>query len=191
MIGGMSLPPPRQRPWVQLPDQDEDALRESIERLIDVAVALPHAQTRQKALNIALWQFTEMGGGARKTQTRYRSHQAVQNLDAKVIHEHVVERRWLIWALRARPDMCGEILGLAIPCLVTKAEHDRLTTVGSSLFGWQRYHAAGIVVLDAKHDFKPVDMDTLLPLQLAQRDHVQANIRELRRKGLPADPPVR
>ena len=58
----MPHPPRRQRPWIPLPPEQEDALRQSVFALIDTAVELPFPPTRREALKIALFQWTEKGG---------------------------------------------------------------------------------------------------------------------------------
>lgn len=168
--------PARRSPWTPLEEAEAKALGESVRMLVDVALRMPFERTRHEALKIALFQLTEEGGGSRKTAPRFRSRAAVDDFAAKCQHEHVVERRWLRWALGARPDLTGEILGMAVSCLVTKSEHERLASVEASLFGWERYQAAGIEVLDAGEGFAPLDLESALKLQLGQRDHVQASI---------------
>jgi len=72
--------------------------------------------------------------------------------------------------------MADEILGMAIGCPVTKLEHERLTAVDASLFGWERYRPARIEVLDAGEGFAPVDLEAALEHQVRQRDRIEACI---------------
>jgi hypothetical protein len=176
MIASMPRVPARHRPWTPLEEAQQNALEQSVRMLVDVALRLPFERTRNEALKIALFQLTEEGGGSRKTAPRFRSRAAVDDLTAKCQHEHVVERRWLRSALGARPDMADEILGMAIGCLVTKLEHERLAAVDASLFGWERYRAARIEVLDAGEGFAPVDLEATLERQVSQRDRIEACI---------------
>ena len=168
--------PVRRRPWTPLEEAEQKALAQSVRMLVEVALRMPFESTRNEALKIALFQLTEEGGGSRKTAPRFRSRAAFEDSNAKCQHEHVVERRWLRSALAARPDMADEILGLAIGCLVTKLEHERLAAVDASLFGWERYRAAGVEVLDAAEGFARVDLESALEHQVRQRDRIEACI---------------
>jgi hypothetical protein len=168
--------PARHRPWTPLEEAQKKALVQSVRMLVDVALRMPFERTRNEALKIALFQLTEEGGGSRKTAPRFRSRAAVDDLTAKCQHEHVVERRWLRSALAARPDMAGQILGMAIGCLVTKLEHERLAALDASLFGWERYRAASIDVVDAGEGFAPVYLEAALEHQVIQRDRIEACI---------------
>ena len=75
------VPPNRLKPWEPLPAPEHAALRESVERLTQLAVQLPFDGTRKEALKIAFCQWTEEGGGSRKAGTRFRSRGAVEPPD--------------------------------------------------------------------------------------------------------------
>jgi hypothetical protein len=51
--------------------------------------------------------------------------------------------------LRANPEDVERILERATACTITMDEHRRLNTY-AHLDGWERYRAAGIVVIDSK-----------------------------------------
>lgn len=48
------------------------------------------------------------------------------------------------------PDDIDRILENAIGCVVTVAEHKRLSAVDQDLLGWDRYRAAGVGVYDTQ-----------------------------------------
>jgi hypothetical protein len=51
----------------------------------------------------------------------------------------------------AEPGRCDEIMAMAVACVVTRAEHDRLTALTRTrhdAVGWDQYAAAGIEVVD-------------------------------------------
>jgi hypothetical protein len=164
----MAKPINTRRPYEPLPPDDAADLDKSVRMLLKTAAQLPFARTRAETYKIALFQLTESGGGWRKQAPRYRTRAAVEGRPTKYQHEHVVERKWLVSALEAHPTKMKDISKLAVPCLVTKEEHDRLRAVSDS-FGWGRYLAAGIEVLDAKRDFRPADLNKLALAQTQAR----------------------
>jgi hypothetical protein len=168
---GVARPINTHRPYEPLPPDDADALAKSVRLLIATAPNLPFARTRAETYKIALFQLTESGGGWRKQAPRYRTRAAVCGPATKYQHEHVVERKWLVRALEAHPDQTDEILALAVACLVTEDEHD-LLRAHRECFGWDRYIAAGIEVVDAKHDFQPADLTKLARKQRKARSAI-------------------
>ncbi len=64
---------------------------------------------------------------------------------------------------KARPDQVDAILKRAVACAVTEEEHRRLDAF-KELDGWQRYHAAGIIVIDTATE-KPVDLKVIVGIQ--------------------------
>jgi hypothetical protein len=103
----------------------------------------------RKALDLAIWLFTEADG---KYRTRFRSVGALEVNDPRPLnHEHVLPKRVLIDRLVAEPDRCDEILRSAVAYTVLREEHDGLNAAERSdptLDGWGRYRAAGITVVD-------------------------------------------
>lgn len=84
-----------------------------------------------------------------QADTRRRS--AEQRSLKKLNHEHVLPRKWLREQMKADPSRCEEIIASAIGCVVTREEHERLTTasrLNPELQGWERYQAAGVAVYD-------------------------------------------
>ncbi len=90
---------------------------------------------------MAIWKYTEARG---KYETRYSTPAALQK-GAKIRHEHVIPRKTLRLALLKHPHRLEQIMCLAIACLVTHEEHQLLNGPN---FGWGRYRAAGLTVVD-------------------------------------------
>lgn len=74
-------------------------------------------------------------------------------------HEHVVPRRWLRDAVMQSPEHAERIFALAVACNVTKTQHLELGKHKDS-FGWRRYIAAGVEVID-RTSGSPVDLEAL------------------------------
>lgn len=106
---------------------------------------------KRELLDICLWKITEVDG---KWKTRYRSFDAIDaDASVKLQHEHVIEKQKLISLLMAGKESVESIVEKAIGCVVTKSEHDLLTSISRSdqtLDGWDRYRKAGIRVFDLK-----------------------------------------
>jgi hypothetical protein len=103
---------------------------------------------RREVLSLALWFATEADG---KYRLRYRSVKAQQlsREDRRLLrHDHVVTRKQLIEAMIKDPERTEEIVRGAFACVVTDEEHRRLTALGETHQGWDRYIAAGIDVFD-------------------------------------------
>lgn len=121
------------------------------EALLSASDRLTPAHLRE-SLSLAIWKFTEADG---KWNTRYRTESAVGALSTVLNHEHVVTRRSLVDRLLAEPERCPEIMTSAIACCVLRDEHELLSNVErarSGLEGWERYRAAGLVVVDQLTD---------------------------------------
>jgi hypothetical protein len=105
-----------------------------------------------------------------KYGTRYRSRGALHIDDpATLEHEHVYPRKWLIEQMLDSPDTVEMVLThFAIACTVTSDEHRRLARaekVDPLLTGWERYHAAGVEVIDtATGAVVPQSLGQLPPL---------------------------
>ena len=63
-------------------------------------------------------------------------------------HDHVLTRKRLIDAMIREPETAEQTLLTAVACVVTAEEHTRLTALGDTQEGWDRYVAAGIDVFD-------------------------------------------
>jgi len=127
---------------------------------INVArLALDNRETLHPAhlvelLSVATWMFTEARG---KYSTRFASRAATQ-VGATVRHEHVIPRLVLSKAMMDHPERAEDIMRLAVACIVTHEEHQRLDP---REFGWNRYKSAGIRVVDTVGDEAEVDLDLL------------------------------
>jgi hypothetical protein len=136
-------------PWKPRPDSEER--RRSAIRIAELVLAADGLVRvhRDELLSIAIWKYTEADG---KFATRFRSAGAVGERDIRRLnHEHVFPRKWLRDHLLDAPDRCGEIMAMAVGCVVTREEHAALTAASRanpSLEGWRRYLAAGIEVFD-------------------------------------------
>lgn len=129
-------------------------------------------------LKSAIWYCTATPGG--KYEQRYATPAFLDLDDLRGVarHEHVVTVKWLRDAVSATPDHIESILSLAVGCNVTKPEHTRLTRFDRTHFGWERYLAAGIDVIDTNTGH-PVDVDSLAA------SHRQV----IDKLGLPTPPP--
>lgn len=91
---------------------------------------------RRELLDNVLWLVTAAPSG--KYTTRFRSHAAVTNPNAELRHEHVYTRRSLIKRMLDDPGYIEKVVReLAIGCVVTKAEHKRLSQFDKSHEGWE------------------------------------------------------
>jgi hypothetical protein len=106
---------------------------------------------RRKVLSSVQWMISKVDG---KYSTRYRSEIVVEiarsepTSKTKINHEHVFTRKYIIQQLLANPQSSDQLLDQVIACVVTKDEHDRLSTISTDLVGWGRYTQAGITVID-------------------------------------------
>lgn len=139
-----------QRPWTAA-DTYEDVVRAATATALH-AKGSPELdgvpRYRIELLHNVLWLMTVAPSG--KYTTRFRSEGAVADPHASLRHEHVFTRQRLVAdLLAARPDGVESLLrSRAVGCAVTDAEHKRLTPFDKTHDGWDRYTAAGIVVLD-------------------------------------------
>lgn len=129
-------------------------LRDAI-ALAEFAINSPNLRlaTRREVLSKYVLILLTHGTSNGKYGTRYRSVGAVPITDPTTLeHEHVFTRKWLIDQMIETPDAIELILTtFAIACTVTAAEHRELADVvraNPDLQGWDRYHAAGIEVVD-------------------------------------------
>ena len=128
---------------------------------------------RRELLTIALWKWTEASGVAPhpKYNIRFATTGALnRDVTAKINHEHVWPRKWLIDNLLQRyrtsnePDIWNFLAEYAVACIVTVDEHARLG--GVTGVGWQRYAAARIEVRDLQ-TMAPLDLGAVIPPERA------------------------
>lgn len=148
-----------------MPERRESALRVIHHMLGLSGVSQAH---KKELLSIGLWKWTEAEGFAphAKYHVRLRSLGAIdlENV-AKVNHEHVWPRQWIIGQLLGKEEWSLEDLRVfleqyAVACTVTTEEHARLGQSRAS--GWQRYVAAGVKVWDMLED-RPFEFPVLDP----------------------------
>jgi hypothetical protein len=134
--------------------KDAEARMKSARKLVRLLVEADdlYPPQRREVIGLALWWVTEAESG--KYNTRYRSRASLEP-GADLRHNHVYERAKMTDQLLAHPDQIDSLLDRAVGCVVTKAEHDKLTAVSRAqpqLEGWDRYRAAGIEVIDMLAD---------------------------------------
>ncbi|TDO57496.1 hypothetical protein EV651_111222 [Kribbella sp. VKM Ac-2571] len=131
------------------------ALRASSLHLVRQLLELRDVQRRhqRELLSIALWKWTEAPGAKPypKYNIRYVTRGVLAADDAKINHEHVWPRKWIIDKLLSRRDWPSDELTdfldtHGVACVVTIEEHASLG--GKQRMGWQRYVDAGIDVWD-------------------------------------------
>jgi hypothetical protein len=130
-------------------------LRASALALVKQILAMTdvHLRHQRELLTIALWKWTEAPGVTPhpKYNIRYVSRGALAADGARINHEHVWTRSWIIDRLLSRDSWThAELEALldanGVACVVTTHEHARLS--GSSGQGWQRYVQAEVDVWD-------------------------------------------
>lgn len=82
-----------------------------------------------------------------KYTTRYRSRLSMET-GAKLQRDHVFTRKDITDRIIAEPERVRETLRDAIGCVVTVEEHRRLSRIGPTVRGWDRYRDAGVDVID-------------------------------------------
>jgi hypothetical protein len=123
----------------------ETEIVESVKTAIEGCLTLPILERHKKdIISGLLWKITEARG---RYKTRYRSRAAMEQ-GAKLQHEHVFTRKDITDRILAQPERVREILSDAIACVVTVDEHKRLSGLGESKRGWDRYAEVGIEVID-------------------------------------------
>jgi len=135
-----------------------DAHRQAVDGVAQVLKALQELPDdvrflKDRIVSNLLWVVTEFKPGAKHKilGVRWRTpaaHDLVQTAETKSVrHEHVVERNWMIQFLHDHPTAIDPALWNYPACLVTTTEHTALGT--TSAWGWARYIAADIQVIDA------------------------------------------
>jgi hypothetical protein len=103
---------------------------------------------RKEFLALALWKVTEAEGKS-KYKTRFKSKAACA-AKSDLRHDHVLQRKKMVadlLAAKGNPINIDKILETAIGCTITKEEHSELDDY-KKYDGWERYHKAGITVID-------------------------------------------
>ena len=111
------------KPYRPRPDR-EKRLTSSV-KAAEALVGLDlYPQPKGELLSICVWKATELDG---KWNTRFCSRGALEaDPDTKLNHEHVVERAKLVDRMLAGVTV-DKVLKSAVACVVTVAEHKRLT----------------------------------------------------------------
>ncbi len=94
-----------------------------------------------------VWEVTNIRGDFKG---RYRS-EGVMTQGMPIQRDHVWQKSKIIDRILKQKESLSNILSDIVHCVVTKAEHDRLTILSKSnseIDGWSRYKAANIIVLD-------------------------------------------
>lgn len=132
-----------------------DAVRRDAIALAKFAVSSPDLRevTRKEVLSKYVLVLLTHGTANGKYGTRYRSKGALEVTDPVTLeHEHVYPRKWLIEQILNSPSAVEMVLThFAIACTVTADEHRLLASAEKAnpgLAGWERYHAAGVEVID-------------------------------------------
>ena len=143
-----------------------DALVASAKHLARIVLASDelHERHRKKMLSDVLWLISEADG---KYTTKFRSAEVIRlateepESQTKIQHEHVFTRKSVTEKildnrerLLLNPNELDDLLDRTIGCVVTAAEHRRLS---NSRDGWDRYHNVSVL-----------DMSQVPPLRLAQ-----------------------
>lgn len=163
----LTVPIVRQ-PWTPPPNYDE--IRAEARRWIEVILADPYMPLalRRRRVDMELWTFTEIKNTPSvKYRLRYRTAAVLGDAAVEIRHEHVVPRRWLRDQVIEHPGNLDVVLGLAVSCVATNAEDKALTKLGDGPFGWARYQALDLAVIDTK-TMKPADLDALVAEQQVQ-----------------------
>ncbi|WP_433165084.1 hypothetical protein [Kribbella sp. CA-247076] len=129
-------------------------LRASALALIGQILSMKGVDSRhqRELLSIGLWKWTEAPGITPypKYNVRYVSRGVRGEDVAKINHEHVWPRKWMIDRLRAQDWTVTELETFldthGVACVVTTEEHARLGAASGQ--GWQRYDRANIDVWD-------------------------------------------
>lgn len=124
--------------------------RDSVARLVKILLssrepAILTAHLRE-LLTVLLWKLTEADSA--KYRTRYQSTEALRESSGELHHEHVYQRAKMIDALlESQPHQVDGVLDLAVGCMITRPEAERLRRFDDD-YGWERYRKAGIEIMD-------------------------------------------
>lgn len=125
-----------------------DALLADLKKVIAHLLQLDINLSLKKRLLVhSVWEVTKLNGDFKG---RYRSKGALVS-EVEIQRDHVLQKARIVERLLANPDQMESILADVIHCVVTRAEHEMLTTysrMNPDIDGWERYKGAGVEVLD-------------------------------------------
>jgi hypothetical protein len=99
---------------------------------------------KKRMVNHAVWEITRARGNF---TGEFRSRGVIEgSVGTKVQREHVYKRRRIVADILSRRASLDSVLSRVIHCVVTKEEHDRLSSVIETEDGWSRYKLAGVEV---------------------------------------------
>ncbi|HKC64074.1 MAG TPA: hypothetical protein VKB86_10570 [Pyrinomonadaceae bacterium] len=119
-------------------------VKKVIATLLKLSINLP---LKKRLLVHSVWEVTKLGGDFKG---RYRS-KGVMVSGVEIQRDHVIQKARIVKRLLANPEQIETILGDVVHCVVTKAEHERLTAysrMNPDIDGWERYKGAGVEVID-------------------------------------------
>ena len=129
---------------IYVPHRDRKLRIDSAKTAINAILPLDlYPAHKRELLSVCIWKLTEADG---KSKVRYWSQGALEDLNQKLHHEHVHERKELISRLLAGENV-ELVAAEAVACMVTPSEHRILTKC--SALGWDRYREASIKVYDS------------------------------------------
>ena len=131
----------------KLKKQKRDAVRIMKLILVDNEIG---KEMKKKVIDTMLWNISGLGEGSfGKYLIRFRSKKSLDNQDARIIHEHVYPKKYLIEKIMNENNPDDETIDKIFGCIVTEDEHRELhKKEHKNLIGWERYKAAGIEVQD-------------------------------------------
>lgn len=109
---------------------------------LDIDVSL-----KKRMLVHSIWEITMLEGSFKG---RYRSL-GVLVLGVAIERDRVYQKAGIVERLLASPEQIEPTLRDVVHCVVTKEEHEQLTsysTMKHDVDGWDRYRGAGIAVMD-------------------------------------------
>ncbi len=154
-------------PYKERKNKDKDI--EDICLIVKTVLALKD-QVKEKyirdVLEKMLWDITELDG---KHNYKYKSNGLLES-EEKDQHEHVFTKDFLKNKMIIHPELCEDIIKLAVSCGVTEDEHHALNKYdklhkNDDSDGWERYKGAGIKVWNMVGKIKDINLDTLIEEQ--------------------------
>jgi hypothetical protein len=134
------------KPYVQREDFDSRLadVKRVIATLLPLNINLP---LKKRLLVHSVWEVTKLGGDFKG---RYRS-KGVMVSGVEIQRDHVIQKARIVERLLANSEQIETILADIVHCVVTRAEHERLTAysrMNLAVDGWERYKGAGVEVMD-------------------------------------------
>jgi hypothetical protein len=100
--------------------------------------------SKKRMLNHAIWEITKALGDF---TPEFRSRGVIEgSVGAKIEREHVYKRKRIVADILCKQESLESVLSRVIHCVVTKEEHDKLSSVPVTEDGWSRYKLAGVEV---------------------------------------------